>query len=236
MFDVYQNSNNFKYNFELNRFDLGNTMNISHIIFIIMIIANFAIGSDNAYCQMCGMGLEEHKQSNHKITHNDTQGEKNIYVCSLHCAYDAINNNSTLKDALIEGIDNSTISFKPIKELFYVIGSAKKSAMTSESEFAFATLEEAEKFRKENGGRIVNGSDILQYESMKFEKDSAMIETNRAKMSKMGKNIADEYCNQNALKAIKADDIAAFKLQAKEHCKNIDEKGLQAVAIYFWFK
>lgn len=177
------------------------------------------------YCQKCGMSLHHHEETQHKVIIDG----KEIEVCSLHCAIDAIKDNNKYD---IKAFDNSTKSFMPIADLIYVIGSSKKGAMTKESEFAFSNKNDADTFMKENGGKIIDGKEIIKYAESKWNKDREMIESNQSKMMALGKNIANEYCNNT--KNIKANNIADFKVELKKYCKNIDEKGLQAVALYLW--
>ncbi len=179
----------------------------------------------NEYCQKCGMNLKHHKETQHKVIIN----EEETSVCSLHCVIETTKNNNNYK---IMGFDNTTNSFKPIGELIYVIGSNKKGAMTKESEFAFSDNDDVKIFIQENGGKIINGKEIIQYVKSKFDDDAKMIKNNQAKMIKLGKNIADEYCNNTD--KIKAKNIADLKIKLKQYCNNIDEKGLQAVALYLW--
>lgn len=200
-------------------------------ILFIFILAIFAFAEE--YCDICGMNLKNHEQTSHTITSEDNT----IKACSLHCVYDAVSKDST-KKYTIRGFDNVSRELKGPKDLFYVVGSNKKGTMTSESEFAFSSKEKANNFIKENGGRIVEGKDILKYTETKFSKDKQMIEKNQSKMIAMGEKIANEYCDTNELKKIKtrAKSMAQFKIEAKGYCKNIDQNALQAVGLYFWQK
>ncbi len=196
-----------------------------HIIRIIAILLFPFFLYANQYCQKCGMNLHHHKETNHKIIIENQE----ITLCSLHCAIDAIKDNNKYE---IKGFNNTTQSFIPIGELIYIIGSNKKGAMTKESEFAFSSSDDVKAFIQENGGRIINGTEIIKYAKSKFDSDQKMIKTNQAKIIKLGKNIVNEYCN-NANR-IRANNIADLKLELKKYCKNIDEAGLQAAALYLW--
>ncbi|RAX55197.1 hypothetical protein CCY99_00425 [Helicobacter sp. 16-1353] len=195
---------------------------------------SFAFGAE--FCEICGMNLEHHKKSSHELIDGEANHGDESHTCSLHCAFEK--SGKSMDISKYKGFDNVSGEFRSITDLFYVIGSSKKSAMTSESEFAFSTRAEAEKFAKENGGRIIEGKEILEYESKKFDADSKMIKQNRAKMALTGKKIAEEYCEVEALEKLAKDssNVAIFKTKAKGHCKNIDGKGLHAVSIYFWDK
>ena len=200
-------------------------MNKNRIIKIILIFLFPTFLYANDYCQKCGMDLHHHQ----KTSHIATNGDEEIGVCSLHCVIDVKKDGKKYK---IKGFDNSTKSFIPINKLIYVVGSNQKGAMSSESEFAFSKKDDADRFQKENGGRLIDGREIIGYAESKWDKDKRMIENNQAKIKEMGQKIAKEYCN-NADK-IKANNIADFKMELKKYCQNIDGKGLQAAALHLW--
>lgn len=193
-------------------------------IFFWIMILGFGIHAFGAeYCEVCGMNLKMQEKSTHQA--------KNKHYCSLHCAFEASNGKL---DSII-GFDNENKKMRALNDLFYVVGSSQKSAMTSESEFGFGSKQAAQKFQKEFGGKIIEGEKMRDYVANKFQNDKNRIAQNRAKIAKNGESIAKEYCNLGNLKNIKAENIAELKIKAKKECQNIDEKGLQAVAIWLWF-
>ncbi|RAX53855.1 hypothetical protein CCY99_05595 [Helicobacter sp. 16-1353] len=198
---------------------------------LIFVLAIFAFAEE--YCEICGMNLNHHKHTNHRLINKN----KVVETCSLHCIYDIIIRDSANKYT-IQGFDNTNGEFKNLKDLLYVVGSDKKGTMTSESEFAFSSKEKANNFIKDNGGRIIQGKDILEYTKNKFDKDKQILESNQAKIAALGEKIAQKYCNIKELEKIRieAKNIAEFKTKAKGSCNNIDGKGLQAVSLYFWKK
>ncbi len=67
---------------------------------------------------------------------------------------------------------------------FWVIGGSKPGVMTKNAKWAFANKADAEKFQKENGGRIARFDEALEAAYKDLAEDTKMIRERR-KMRKM---------------------------------------------------
>ncbi|MEA3371050.1 MAG: nitrous oxide reductase accessory protein NosL [Campylobacterota bacterium] len=107
-------------------------------------------GKNKQYCVRCGMDLVKFYKTSYSATHNDKEHQ----YCSLHCLSDHLGEGIELKNPKV--VDVTTLKLIPVLEAYYVVGSKKKGTMSKVSKFAFSTLKDAEEFRKEFGGEIMD--------------------------------------------------------------------------------
>ncbi len=55
----------------------------------------------------------------------------------------------------IKVVDNTTLEFIDVIKSWYVVGSSKPGTMTMTSKYAFGKKDDAQKFAKEHGGKVM---------------------------------------------------------------------------------
>ncbi len=185
-------------------------------------------GAKKMWCSVCGMNLKMFYKTSY------ISGDKQY--CSIRCLVaDMANNPTKLED--IKVIDASTQ--KPIiaKDAFFVMGSDVKGTMSKVSKLAFATKDEAENFVKKHGGKITDFDTVLKEAKSSLKQDSAMVSMKKKKMMyPMGKKLLAKKCQSDKIDPNKFHAINELKSEIKNKniCADINEKQLQAVALYLW--
>lgn len=113
------------------------------------------IGEDKMSGAVCGMNLPMFYKTNHSAI---LDGKVRQY-CSIHCLAEDLINNLPLKN--IEVVDIKSLKFIDAHKAFYVVGSRQKGSMSPTSKYAFSTSEEAQKFARKYGGKILNFEDTI---------------------------------------------------------------------------
>jgi len=124
-------------------------------------------GPKKESCAICGMKLPMFYKTNHAAESNGTVRQ----YCSIHClAQDKNINKSRLSNLKV--VDAASLNFVDVSKAYYVVGSNRKGTMSPISKYAFAKREEAEKFRRRFGGKIVDFDTALKVAMRDFEKSS----------------------------------------------------------------
>jgi len=120
-------------------------------------------GKDKRYCVRCGMDLVKYYKTSHsaEINHKHTQ------YCSIHCLEEHLGEGITLKNPMV--VDVTTLKLIPVNSANYVVGSSKKGTMSKVSKYAFLKLEDAKKFQKLYGGKIMNFQETLDEAKKDFK-------------------------------------------------------------------
>lgn len=189
-------------------------------------------GEEKHWCPVCGMSIKQYYKTSH--TSKLENGNPRQY-CSIYClAKDkeeyGINEND------IQVIDAKTEKLINAKNAFYVVGSEVKGTMSMVSKLAFENKNDAKDFIKEFGGELKTFDEALkiaQDSLKKDEKDRKALKTK--KVYPMGKKIFEKLCNQD-IDPTNYIEINELKADIKNNnlCKELDEKKLQAVALYLW--
>jgi nitrous oxide reductase accessory protein NosL len=119
-------------------------------------------GEHNNSCVRCGMNLTKFYKTSHTATYND----KNVQYCSIHCLAEHLNEGVELKNPHV--VDVTSLKLLPVLEVYYVVGSNKRGTMSRVSKYAFLNLEDAKKFQKENGGKIMDFNAALEVAKKDF--------------------------------------------------------------------
>jgi len=119
-------------------------------------------GKDAPYCSSCGMYLVKFYKTSHAAKVNGKQKQ----FCSMYCLEDAIKNGAAITD--IQVVDTNSLKFIDAKKAYYVVGSKVKGTMSHISKYAFATKDEAQKFQKKHGGKIVSFEEALKIAKKDF--------------------------------------------------------------------
>jgi endogenous inhibitor of DNA gyrase (YacG/DUF329 family) len=131
-------------------------------------------------CPFCGMDRQKFAHSRVLIEYDDdSEG-----FCSLHCAAIdlAIKIDQTPK--AIKVGDYNTKTLIDAEKAIWVIGGNKMGVMTKRAKWAFEKKEDAEKFVKENGGKISTFEEAIEATYEDIYADTKMIRERR-KMRKM---------------------------------------------------
>ena len=103
--------------------------------------------------------------------------------------------------------------------------------MSKVSKYAFGTKEAAEKFAKENGGKVMRFKDALAIAKKDYEKEQKMIAMKQHKMAQMGAKIYKAKCKEVSEKFKSIAQAKAY-IKANKVCNNLTPKELQAVGLY----
>lgn len=189
-------------------------------------------GSQKNWCPICGMSIKMfYKTSHASKLKNGTDRQ----YCSIRClAVDMQEYNIDLNSVRV--VDATTQKLIFAKDAFYVVGSKVKGTMTKVSKLAFATKDEAEKFRKKYGGKVVTFQKALVMATESLKSDIAMInKKKKKKVYPMGKKILAKMCKKD-INPFDYVEINQLKSAIKNNklCKPLKEKQLQAVSLYLW--
>jgi nitrous oxide reductase accessory protein NosL len=148
---------------------------------------------DKLWCPNCGMNLVTFYKTSHAIKLKDGSFKQ---FCSMHCLVESL---KKYKDKIVDilVVDAKTNKFINAKNGFYVVGSKIKGTMTKNSKYAFLNEEDAKKFQKKYGGKIVNFQEALKIAKLDFKKDMLLINTKRSKLVyKKGKKLYLKKCQK----------------------------------------
>jgi len=111
-----------------------------------------------ASCEQCGMNRTAFAMSRMLIKYADAS---EVGTCSLNCVAVEMKKkrDGNIKSLLVA--DFATKKLVDAKSAIWVIGGKKSGVMTSVPKWAFAVKADAEKFVKENGGRITDFDEAL---------------------------------------------------------------------------
>jgi nitrous oxide reductase accessory protein NosL len=154
--------------------------------------------------------------------------------CSMHCLVESL---EKYKDKIVDilVVDAKTNKFVNAKNSFYVVGSKIKGTMTKNSKYAFLNEEDAKKFQKKYGGKIVNFQEALKIAKLDFKKDMLLINTKRSKLVyKKGKKLYLKKCQKIDPNLYESISLMKADMKKNNLCKIKKEKQLQAVAVYVW--
>ncbi len=132
-------------------------------------------------CQYCGMNREQFAHSRMLIEYDDGTA---VETCSLHCmAVElGLHIDKTPKTIFVGDFNDKKLI--DAEKASWIIGGNKMGVMTKRAKWAFEKKEDAEKFKKENGGDLASFEQTVKaaYEDMYV--DTKMIRERR-KMKKM---------------------------------------------------
>ena len=182
-------------------------------------------GDGRLYCPGCGMNLIKFYRTSHALRQPD--GTMHQY-CSLHCL--AAANAEIGQNALV--IDVATLQFIPVAQAHYVVGSDVKGTMTMTSKYAFGSVEQAEAFAAEHGGRIMDFAGALAVTRQGLAAENEMVDKKRAAMAEKGAKILAKMCPDAHLPVFGSIAEAKTYLASSEVCGRLNDGQYQALAIY----
>jgi copper chaperone NosL len=132
-------------------------------------------------CKYCGMNRETFAHSRMLTEYADGTKEG---TCSLHCTAVDLALNLDKAPKTIQVGDYGTKGLINAETAVWVIGGSKPGVMTKNAKWAFANKDDAEKFQRDNGGRIAGFDEALEASYKDLAEDTKMIRERR-KMRKM---------------------------------------------------
>lgn len=118
-----------------------------------------AIADNSTDCQQCGMDITSFPQSRMVIVYADGT---TVELCSLHCAAANMKQNKSKEVKSLAVADYNTKGMIGARTATWVVGGKEPGVMTSIAKWAFARAEDAQKFVKENGGKVTSFNDALK--------------------------------------------------------------------------
>lgn len=188
-------------------------------------------GQGKEYCPICGMKLKMYYKTNHAVKLKD--GLKKQY-CSIRCLasdFEAIEN----RIDTVYVVDAQTQELIEAKNAYYVLGSMAPGTMSVTSKYAFAKKSNAKGFIQKYEGKLVSFEKAFAAARQSLENDVAMVQRKKEqKMYPMGKKLYSLKCSD--VDTTKYDTINILKesILKQNKCQNLNEKQLQAVALYLW--
>lgn len=182
-------------------------------------------GESKMYCPKCGMTLPMFYKTNH-AAHVDG---KSTQFCSIHCLAEAMADGSKVTGVKV--VDNTTLEFIDVIKSWYVFGSSKPGTMSMTSKYAFGKKSDAEKFAKENGGKVMTYYAVLESVKSTLAKESAMVQKKQAMAAQKGEMMYHEMCTSVDANFTSTAEAKTY-LMTEKPCGEIKGKKLQAIGIY----
>jgi nitrous oxide reductase accessory protein NosL len=182
-------------------------------------------GESKMYCPKCGMTLPMYYKTNHAAYVNG----KSLQFCSIHCLAEAMADGGKVTG--IKVVENTTLEFIDVIKSWYVVGSSKPGTMSMTSKYAFGKKDDAEKFAKEFGGKIMTFYAVLDSVKSTLAQESAMIQKKQAMVAKKGEMMYSEMCTPFDVNFTSTSDAKSY-LTTQKPCGDIKGKQLQAIGIY----
>jgi len=127
-------------------------------------------------CKHCGMNRERFAHSRMLIEYKDGTI---VGTCSLHCAAVDLALNRDKAPKVIQVGDYGRKGLINAETATWIIGGQKPGVMTKNAKWAFANRDDAEKFRRENDGRIAGFDEALEAAHKDLAADTKMIREQR---------------------------------------------------------
>ncbi|MCX8084783.1 MAG: nitrous oxide reductase accessory protein NosL [Calditerrivibrio sp.] len=189
-------------------------------------------GPDKHWCPICGMSIKMYYKTSHGVYLKD--GSTKQY-CSIRCL---LVDYPEIKDKITKTvvIDAKTEELIDAYKANYLIGSKIPGTMSKISKIAFAKKEDAEEFQKIYGGEIADFKKAFALANEHLKSDNEMTQKKKeSEMYPMGEKLFKDKCIPD-IEPSKYDRINELKADifANKLCKDLNERQLQAVALYLW--
>ncbi len=114
--------------------------------------------SEREDCSLCGMWIDLYMKTRHVVTLEDGTVES---FCSLACTAKYMKEHKG-EVKRVQAADFETTDLIEAEKAFYLEGSDIPGVMSYTSRLAFSTREQAERYQKEHGGRIISFQNALE--------------------------------------------------------------------------
>ena len=127
---------------------------------LVTVVAAFAADKveNPKACEQCGMDRSAFANSRMTIIYADGTS---FGTCSLHCAASAMMENKGKKVKALKVADYTTGKLIDAERATWVVGGKQPGVMTSLPKWAFASVKNAHKFARENGGKVTTFDEAL---------------------------------------------------------------------------
>ncbi|WP_052502665.1 nitrous oxide reductase accessory protein NosL [Halarcobacter anaerophilus] len=136
----------------------------------------------------------------------------------------------------IEAVDYNSLKRVNAKKAFFVVGSKIKAKISKTSKLAFEKEEDAKKFIKQNGGKLMSFDEAFDLAKKSLKDDFKKLKTvNKKKIYPKGKKIFEKRCSKDIdpTDYLEINELEA-DIQKNNLCKKLKESQLQTVALYLW--
>ena len=182
-------------------------------------------GENKMFCPKCGMTLPMFYKTNH-AAHVDGKSQQ---FCSIHCLAEAMADGGKVTG--IKVVDNTTLEFIDVIKSWYVVGSSKPGTMSMTSKYAFGKKDNAEKFAKEHGGKVMTFYALIDSVKSTLAQESAMVQKKQAMMAQKGQMIYNEMCTPFDVNFTSTAEAKTY-LTTQKPCGEIKGNHLQAIGLY----
>lgn len=156
------------------------------------------------HCKQCGMDLDVYAKSRMVVGYEDGS---TVEVCSLHCAVAEMKQNKDRQVKSLMVADYTSKELTDAKTATWVIGGNKEGVMTSVPKWAFVKEEDAQKFVKENGGKISSFDQAMKAAKEEVEGSAEMAHDRHGHMGHDMCHMAMEPGSQMLFNPAFGDDI-----------------------------
>lgn len=147
---------------------------------LILSITGICLAQDDvatqASCKYCGMDRKTFAHSRMLVTYEDGSS---MGTCSLHCTAIELALNIDKTPKMIGVGEFTTKKLINAEKASWVIGGGKPGVMTKQAKWAFEDKASAEKFMKENGGKMVSFDEAIKASYEDMYADTKMIREKR---------------------------------------------------------
>ncbi len=133
-------------------------------------------------CKYCGMDRAKFAHSRVLLTYDDGT---TVGTCSIHCAAVDLAIHIDKTPTSIQVGDYQTRALIDAEKANWVVGGNKMGVMTKRAKWAFAAMEDAQRYVKENGGEIAGYEQIVKASYEDMYADTQMIREKRKMAKKM---------------------------------------------------
>jgi nitrous oxide reductase accessory protein NosL len=123
-----------------------------------------------ADCQNCGMNRTSFGYSRMIVSYRDGSSTG---TCSINCVAVDMRKSRGKEAASFQVADYKSRNLVDARSAVWVIGGSRKGVMTPVAKWAFAEKSDAEKFIRENGGKLATFDDVLQAVSRELDSRGA---------------------------------------------------------------
>ncbi|MFK5881264.1 MAG: nitrous oxide reductase accessory protein NosL [Sulfurospirillum sp.] len=192
----------------------------------------FQAGSEKKWCPITGLKIADFYKTSY-IAKLKSNGRYRQYSSINALAIDM--KESGLDADSIKALDTQKEEYINAKKAYFLINSTITPTFGKSATLAFKNQKDALKYKKKYGGDIVDFQKALHAATSGIKENiSYMRKIYEKKLYIMGKKIYEKRCKKIDLSDfIEINELKAEVLKDK-FCGNLDERHLQALALYLW--
>lgn len=190
-------------------------------------------GSEKAFCPVCAMSVKHNYKTSHGVVAADAKD--NRQYCSVRCVL--VDGKHTHEGHKHVVTDAKTEKLIDAATATYVVGSKVPGTMSKVSKIGFASKADAESFKADFGGEIMNYDAMMAAAQDSLKSDVAMLNMKKKKMMyPMGKKLYKASCApiKDFSKYRRINELKTDIMKSKICQPEIKMKKLQMVTLYLW--